>query len=349
MNELEKILIVDDEEHILRVYSGMLEDLGYFVKTATDRNQAINAVKQEKFDVAFLDQFVGKDRGLELMAEMRTMDPEMFFVIITANGSADLAVESLKKGAADFISKPFFMADMIKSIDHVGSKREMENQRKTMLSTLKQKVEEKEDELKKVYLSVLASLALAMEKRDVGTYGHSRRVSHISKLISATLDISDEDRENLKVAALLHDIGKIGISDFIIGKVDALNQTERDVIKSHPQKGVEILKPLKQFKAVLPAILHHHEKFDGTGYPAGLKGKNIPLHARIICVADTYDAILSNRPYRSGSSHEAAMKELQRCSGTHFDPDIVNAFVETDKKYRYLFILSMEDLEEAKI
>ncbi len=335
------ILIVDDEKRILDSFSMLLGDLGYTVKTASEGEEALRLVGSEKFDIVFLDQHLGAAKGTDIMNRMSEMAPDLYFVIITANGNTDLAVESLKQGASDFITKPFFIADLLKSINHIDKKRELEAQRKEMLVTLELKLGEKTEELKKVYISVLSSLAQAMEKKDIGTYGHSMRVRKYSGEIAAILDLSEAEKDNLEVAAMLHDIGKIGTSDFILGKPGALDPTEKLIIKSHPQKGVEILSPLKnnfaQLENILPAILYHHESYDGSGYPEGLAGEEIPLLARIITVADTYDAILSTRPYRSGASHERAMNELLKFSGRQFDPKVVEAFVSADREYRSAF------------
>ncbi len=330
------ILFVDDEPRILEVFSMLLTEAGYSITTVSRPDEALRHVSDNHFDIVFLDQFLGKTRGLDLMRRMEEVDEDLSFIIVTANGSTDLAVESLKSGALDFISKPFLATDLIRSIEYVKKQRGFELRRRAWLENLQRDVNEKTDELKRVYTHVLASLAQAMEKRDLGTYGHSRRVSYHSRLIAAALDFGGKERADLKTAALLHDIGKIGISDFILGKQGSLDDAERDVIKNHPQKGYEILKPLRQFEPILPTILHHHEHYDGTGYPSGLAGEQIPLYARIITVADTYDAILTTRPYRSGANHEAAVQELLRHSGTQFDPRIVTAFVETDRAYRTL-------------
>ncbi len=329
-----RILFVDDEQRILDSFSMLLADEGYSVKTALRADDALRQLTADRFDIVILDQFLGPARGLDLMQRMARQVPDLSYVIITANGNADLAVEALKSGASDFISKPFLAADLIKSIEYVKAKRDLERQKRDWLTSLERAVNEKTDELKQVYTHVLSSLAQAMEKRDVGTYGHSRRVSYHSRLIAAALDLGEKERGDLKTAALLHDIGKIGISDFILGKQGALNDEEREVIKNHPQKGYEILRPLRQFEPILPAILHHHEHYDGSGYPSGLAGEQIPLYARIIAVADTYDAILTTRPYRTGADHEAAVQELLRFSGRQFDPHIVTAFVKTDRAYR---------------
>ena len=289
-----KILFVDDETRILSVFSSLLTEAGYAITTSSQADDALRLIAAERFDIVFLDQFMGPTRGLDLMRRMAEKNADLSYVIITGNGSADLAVEALKSGALDFITKPFLVTDLIKSIEYVKKQRAVIRQRKDWLAELQLVVSEKTDELKRMYTHVLATLAQAMEQRDSGTYGHSKRVSYNSRLIAAALDLGEKDRDDLKTAALLHDIGKIGITDFILGKEGPLSEQERNIIKSHPFKGVEILKPLKQFEHILPSILHHHENFDGSGYPEGLSGERIPLHARIIAVADTYDAILSS-------------------------------------------------------
>ena len=329
-----RILLVDDEIRILETFSLMLSDHGYDVMTAANKDEALRMASANTFDIAFLDQFLGSARGLDLMKELAQMDSELSFVMMTANGSTDLAVEALKGGASDFITKPVFIADMIRSIEHVNTKRALETQKRELFAVLTKKVEEATEELNRIHLSVLTSLAQAMEKKDVGTFGHSKRVNQHAMAIADALGLNKKQREELQVAAMLHDIGKIGITDFILGKEGPLNSEEKEVIKSHPQKGYEILKPIKQFGPVLTAILHHHEQYDGSGYPSGLQGNDIPFYARIISVADTYDAILSTRPYRAGSGHEHAITELVEFSGRQFDPEIVHAFVAAECERR---------------
>jgi putative nucleotidyltransferase with HDIG domain len=305
-----------------------LKDMGCYVKTAPGPDEAMRCAREDTFQIAFVDNFLGPMRGVDLMQQLAKLDPALDFVIMTANPDIDLAVESLKTGAADFIRKPFRIEEMLRSIEYVYRKKALERQRRELLDGLEQKVKEKTEELKHTYLSVLVSLSRAVETKDLGTYGHSMRVSDYCRLIATRLDFDELDIENIRAAALLHDIGKIGISDAILGKKGHLSNEEKKIIRSHAQKGVEILSPLKQFEALLPAILHHHENYDGSGYPAGLAGEDIPLSARIIAVADAYDSILSNRPYRSAANEAAAIAELIACSGKQFDPLLVNHFVQ---------------------
>jgi len=200
------------------------------VRTASRAEEALQLVSREKFDIAFLDQFLGTALGLDLMRELSGMDPGLYFVLMTASGSTDLAVDAMKQGASDFISKPFFVPDLVKSIEHVNMKRALDNQKRELLEKLKRTVDQKTEELNQIQFSVLSSFAQAIDKKNVGTYGHSKRVSQYSRLIAAALDLGEKERENLKTAALLHDIGKIGISDFILDKQDPLNEAEREII-----------------------------------------------------------------------------------------------------------------------
>ncbi|MDH4162254.1 MAG: response regulator [Nitrospirota bacterium] len=319
------ILLVDDEERILEFFQDMLRDMGYAVTAVTSASLALEAVVREKFDLAFLDQFLGPLRGLELMDRIREKDPNIYFVMVTANGSPELAVEALQRGASDFVVKPFFESDIIRSIDYVRKKRDLDGQQRMIMAELEQRVREKTEELIHVNFSVLTSLARAVEKKDLGTYGHSMRVSRYAGQIAEELQLSAAMRNDLGTAALLHDIGKIGISDTILGKPGPLTEIEMAEVRRHPENGVEILRPMKHYQSVLPAIQYHHEHFNGRGYPHGLAGEEIPLLARIIAVADTYDAILSDRPYRSAANHDQAMSVLKEHAGTQFDPLVVQA------------------------
>ncbi len=323
-----RILLVDDEVRLLETLSMALEDMGCYVKTAPGPDEAMRFAREDTFQIAFVDNFLGPMRGVDLMQQMAKLDPALDFVIMTANPDVDIAVESLKNGAADFLRKPFRIEEMLRSIEYVYRKKAQEWQKRELVKVLELKVREQTEELKHTYLSVLASLSRAVETRDFGNYGHSMRVSDYCCLIANRLDFDETSIENIRAAALLHDIGMIGISDVILGKTGHLSDEEKKIIRGHAQKGVEILSPLKQFEALLPGILHHHENYDGSGYPAGLAGENIPLPARIIAVADAYDSILSNRPYRSAADQATATAELIACSGTQFDPRLVNDFIQ---------------------
>ena len=322
-----RILAVDDEKRILQAFSLMLGDAGYNLKTVSNGDDALRLIAEESFDMVFLDQFIGKDRGLDLMEKMKASDPLLYYVIVTANGSTDLAVDALKRGASDFITKPFFMADLVRTIEFVNRKRDLDNQKKELMNTLETKVLERTQELEHMHFDVLAALAQALEARDFSTSGHCKRVAHYAALIAGRLDLDSDQKRHLQIGALLHDVGKIGINDYILLKPGKLDSAEWSDLKNHPAKGVEILKSLKYLEPALPCILHHHENFDGTGYPAGLKESAIPLIARIVSVADAWDVMRSDRPYRKALSRSEAQQELRTFAGRQFDPEIVDVFL----------------------
>jgi putative nucleotidyltransferase with HDIG domain len=191
--------------------------------------------------------------------------------------------------------------------------------------------------LEKTHFETIMAFSEALEARDQYTAGHSQRVMEYSKDIGQRMKLDKQDIEELKRSALLHDIGKIGIPDVILKKQTKLTDEEYTTIKSHPETGAAILKHIKSLKDLVPAVYHHHEQFDGNGYPQGIKGKAIPLHARIIAVADTFDAMTSSRAYRKALSFRTALSELERNKETQFDPDIANMFIEILQESPYYF------------
>ncbi len=184
--------------------------------------------------------------------------------------------------------------------------------------------------LNMTYKSTILAISKAIDARDQYTAGHSERVSKISLAIGQALNLPNEQLETLELAALFHDVGKIGIPDYILNKPSRLTDEEFNKIKEHPSIGVDILKTIDFLSQALPIILHHHERFDGGGYPNGIKGEDIPFESRIICVADSYDAMTSNRPYRNGLPHEVAVSELLKYKNIQFDSNIVDVFLKVD-------------------
>lgn len=189
-------------------------------------------------------------------------------------------------------------------------------------------------DMHELFMSTIKSLVASIDAKDPYTAGHSERVTEIAVMIGKEMGLDPKDFDNLKISAILHDIGKIGISETILCSKTKLTDEEFKIIKSHPSKGEEILKHINEFINIIPGVKHHHERFDGRGYPSGLKGENIPLHSRIIAVADTFDAITSNRTYRQKSNIDVAIAEIQKCSGTQFDPKIVEVFMICYEKYK---------------
>jgi len=211
-------------------------------------------------------------------------------------------------------------------------------------TTLRKKSHLKDEEpidiaelMEKTHFQTIMAFSDALEARDQYTAGHSRRVMEYSKSIGERMRLDKQDIEDLKKSALLHDIGKIGIPDTILKKQGKLTDEEYAIIKTHPETGAAILKNIKSFKHLVPAVYHHHEQFSGEGYPIGIKGKEIPLHSRIIAIADTFDAMTSSRSYRSALSFRTALSELERRKGTQFDPDIADIFLEILQESPFYF------------
>jgi putative nucleotidyltransferase with HDIG domain len=188
--------------------------------------------------------------------------------------------------------------------------------------------------MRRLFMSAIASLAAAIDERDPYTRGHSERVTEYSLAISDEMSLDSKEREVVHIAALLHDIGKIGIDDGILRKPSGLNKSEYMIIKKHPGKGANIMSPIKQLKKIIPSMRHHHERYDGEGYPDGIKGEKIPLPARIIAVSDTFDAMTSDRPYQVAMDDEEVVALIQSWAGTRFDPQVCNAFVKAYQKNR---------------
>ncbi len=184
------------------------------------------------------------------------------------------------------------------------------------------------EESKEMFFSTVWSLASAVDAKDAYTHGHSQRVARYSGVLGRALGFDDQEIERLELSAILHDVGKIGVPEAILNKPDRLTSAEMAIMKSHPEKGAEILSTIRAMRDIVPGVLHHHERYDGMGYPRTLKGENIPLQARIIIIADTFDAMTSTRPYRNALPVQVAIDEIRRCTGTQFDPRLADVFVE---------------------
>jgi response regulator RpfG family c-di-GMP phosphodiesterase len=259
--------------------------------------------------------------GEDLLRRVKELDPSVQVVLMTGYATIHNAVSTIKAGAYDYIVKPFKMEDLLHILARALVHRSLikENRR-----------------LQENSLNVLRAMVNVLEQRDAYTAGHSRRVTEITVAIAGAMGLDNVEVEVLNLAGQIHDLGKIGIEDNILRKPGPLTDDEYAVIKTHPEKAKRIIEPLDFLKETIPIILHHHERFDGTGYPFGLSGEEIPRGSRIVMVADTYDAITSSRAYRKARDTGAAMGELERCKGSQFDPEVVDVFARIAEREGFM-------------
>ena len=337
----ERILIVDDEAMICSILSRRLAQEGYVCVTAKNGREALSLFYKETFSLIITDIKMPEMDGIELMKRVRTVNPSMIVIMVTAFPEIDLAVEAMRLGAYDFLRKPLENLDLVVlSVKHALDKKRLEEEVEAYHRNLERLVEERTAKLqlayrtlKKAHLDSVKVLAEAIDAKDPYTRGHSDRVRKMSLRIATQLGFAEEGLENLEYGALLHDIGKIGIKDDVLQKQSTLSAEEYQYIQEHPLIGVKIVEGIEFFKDKIPIIRHHHEHFDGKGYPDGLSGTNIPLEARIITVPDAFDAMTSIRPHRGAMPLEDVLEELLNYRGRQFDPQVLDIFLN-EKIYK---------------
>ncbi|MFH1562454.1 MAG: response regulator [Nitrospirota bacterium] len=334
----ESILIVDDDPDICNILSMGLKKENYLIAIAQNGACASLEIIKNSFNVVLLDINLPDISGLEILKIVKQRDPGIIVIIITGYSSAEVAIEALRYGAYDYLEKPLDMEKVKITIKRGIQHQRLEVKNKELIANLtkknielNQKVEEVlmlNKSLQALYLGTMAALVSTIEAKDHYTRGHSDRVTNFAVSIARKLNLPEHKQELIRYACQLHDIGKIGIRDYILNKVEELNQEEWDEIKRHPTTGAEIVKSLGFLEKGIPFIKHHHERYDGAGYPQGLKMEDIPLGARIIAVADAFDAITSDRAYRKAKPMDVAIKELKENAGRQFDPQVVEAFLK---------------------
>jgi len=327
----ERILIVDDEEAIRRLLHQKLSTEGYRCEEAGNADQALDELKSSPIALVILDIKMPGKSGIELLPEIKASYPDTAVIMATAIADTSIAIQCMKEGAYDYITKPFNLDEVVLSVDRALEKRRLELENRDYQQHLELKVEEQAKKIRASFLNAITALAYALEAKDIYTSGHSQRVTEISVAIAKDLGIPPDSIDKIRLAGLVHDIGKIGVKESILNKPASLTDDEFKHIKSHCEAGEHILTPIVEGEEILKAVRHHHERYDGSGYPDRLKGEQIPLGARILAVADTYDAMTSERPYRAAMSDETACAEIERCKSTQFDPEVADAFLRTRK------------------
>jgi putative two-component system response regulator len=324
-----KILIVDDEAAIRRLLRQKLSKEGYQCEEAGSSDETMEKMKTFSANLIMLDMKMPGKSGMELLPELKAAFPDTAVIMATAVAEADLAIQCMKLGADDYITKPFNLDDITSNIEKTLDKKILELKIRDYQDQLQQKVEHQTKEIRRIFLGSIESLVFALEAKDKYTAGHSRRVTEIALTIGQQLELSKDDLEDLRWGSLLHDVGKIAVDHFIQNKLGKLTSQEYEHVMIHTQVGAGIVRPVVNEK-VVAIVEHHHDHYDGTGLHQVIAGQDIPLSARILAVADAFDAMTSDRPYRQAIPEKEAWQEIRRCSGTQFDPAVVTAFLKTE-------------------
>lgn len=337
INTQYKIIAVDDEVGILDSLNVFLSKVGYTFVGVTDPNEAIEKVRNEHFDLMLLDFLMTPIHGDQVVEEIRKFNKELYILLLT--GHKDLAppLETIKRLDIQGYCEKSDKFDQLLLLVESGIKAVAQMK---LIKNINDELKSTYDKLESAYMETIELLRVTVEAKDTYTKGHSDRVSEYSELIGKQLGLSDEDLKILKIGGLFHDIGKIGIPDHILLKTTKLDDDEYSEIKNHPAIGAHILSNATIFNNIIPIVKHHHERFDGNGYPSKLKGTDIPYLARIAAVADAFDAMTSKRSYRDELPLDFAKNEILKNKGTQFDPEIADVFVN---------ILSTQPLEIERI
>jgi putative two-component system response regulator len=327
------ILVVDDDELVREMVADHLGSKGVSVDLACDGQQALELLSSNDYDLVLTDIVMPRMDGIELLRHLHYKVPDQAVMIMTSSHEVAHSIEAMRLSAADYILKPLDMDDLVTRIALSYMKLETRKRDKAQQFQLVKKVLDQEKRLENNFLDSVRSLIHAIEARDRYTKGHSLRVTKLTDMLLRTLGIESDLMSDVILASQLHDTGKLGISDAILNKPDKLTVSEYDIMKTHPEVGTYILAPILP-ESSIKTILHHHERWDGAGYPGGLSGEAIPMGARIIALADTFDAMVTDRTYRRALSVEAAVSEIGNVAGTQLDPDLVPPFLEIiDKNY----------------
>jgi putative two-component system response regulator len=328
LDQQETLLIVDDEAAIRRLLLRKLSREGYRCEEAHDAEQTLTTLETSQIALVILDIKMPGKSGIALLPEIKSGFPDTAVIMATAVTDINVAIECLKQGADDYICKPFNLEEIPLAVQRTLEKRRLQLEIREYQQFQEEKVEGQMIEMRKLFLGSIEALVSALEAKDKYTGGHSRRVTEIALAVGNELCLSSPDMEDLRWGSLLHDVGKIAVDQLIQNKPGKLTPEEYEHIMIHAHVGAGIVRPVVN-DAVVEMIEHHHDHYDGTGLHQIVAGKDIPLGARILAVADAFDAMTSDRPYRPAMSRKEALDEIKRCMSTQFDPVIANAFLRT--------------------
>lgn len=323
-----RCLVVDDEPRIRSALARLLEGVGYQCEQADSAHAALAALEREPAPVVLSDIRMPEMDGVALLHEIRRRWPEVAVVMLTAVAEVDTAVACLQAGAYDYIAKPFQADEVRVRVAQALDKRHLVLENRQYQEHLADMVDQQAVRIEELFLEGVQTLAHALEAKDPYTKGHSARVAAYAGRIAAVLGLPDTDIQLIELGAELHDIGKIGVREAVLQKPARLSDEEYQHIMLHTAIGARILEPLlKHAPQVLAVVRWHHERPDGSGLPDQLRGDQIPLHARVVSVADGFDAMTTGRPYRPPRGVAEALEEIRHGAGTQWDGAVVDAFL----------------------
>ncbi len=330
----DRILVVDDEEPIRDIVASMLGAAGYACKQAGSGTEALAVLNSgEEFELMLSDLMMADLDGIGLLERTKEKYPDMPVVMVTAVHDISVALAAIRNGAYDYLLKPFEREQLLNTVSRALENRRLKVENRNYQTNLESLVRARTDQLQatlrdleRSYDITLQALGDALDLKDRETEGHSRRVTAFTMAIARAMGLPNDAVATIARGAFLHDIGKMAIPDKILNKPGKLDPDETVIMREHCFKGYQIVKKIPFLTDACEIIYSHQEKFDGTGYPRGLRGNEIPLGARIFSVADTLDAITSDRPYRAARPLSVARKEIQDWSGRQFDPEVVSVF-----------------------
>jgi putative nucleotidyltransferase with HDIG domain len=330
-----RILIVDDDPPVRTMIAAALDSHGCTIELACGGREALQALQLNNFDVVLTDIVMQDVNGIALLERIHTLYPNLPVVMVTAVHDITVAIDAMRRGAYDYLLKPFEREQLLTTVERALNHRRALEASESYHQSLEEMVRARTEllrhameDLEHSYDVTLEALGDALDLKDSETKGHSKRVTAYAIALARAMGIPPEEIKIIARGAFLHDVGKMAIPDEILRKPGALTPRERELMREHCTRGYEMLRKIPFLAAAAEIVFCHQEHFDGTGYPNGLRGHKIPLGARLFAVADTLDAITSDRPYRQASDFDFAREEILRCSGTQFDPAVVEVFLK---------------------